>query len=131
VAYAEDHLLAQDMLRAGFAKVFVPDAAVIHSHEYSVAGWLRRSFDESRALHEVYGWVEPLGRRAALRVWGNVGADRRWWKARSAGAGREFVMLSGSTAHHAACTAGAVLGSRADRLPRALVRRLSLEQRAS
>ena len=26
-AYAEDHLLAQDMLRAGFAKVYVPDAA--------------------------------------------------------------------------------------------------------
>ena len=52
VAYAEDHLLAQDMLRAGFAKVYMPDAAVVHSHEYSAWQWLRRSFDESRAIAE-------------------------------------------------------------------------------
>jgi len=35
VAYAEDHVLAQDMLRAGYAKAYVPDAAVVHSHDYS------------------------------------------------------------------------------------------------
>ncbi|MGI8729893.1 MAG: glycosyltransferase family 2 protein, partial [Solirubrobacteraceae bacterium] len=35
VPYAEDQQLAVDMLRAGYAKVFVPSAAVEHSHEYS------------------------------------------------------------------------------------------------
>jgi GT2 family glycosyltransferase len=69
VPYAEDHVLAHDMLRAGYAKVYVPDAAVIHSHEYSAFDWLRRSFDEARALRQVYGFVEPLeARRTALKV---------------------------------------------------------------
>ena len=65
VAYAEDHLLAQDMLRAGFAKVFVPEAAVIHSHDYPVGQWLRRSFDESRAMRDVYGWSAGRARWCA------------------------------------------------------------------
>jgi rhamnosyltransferase len=33
VSYAEDHALAHDMLRAGYAKVYEPSAAVIHSHD--------------------------------------------------------------------------------------------------
>ena len=49
VAYAEDHALAHDMLRAGYAKVLRPGAAVVHSHDYSAWEWLRRSFDEARA----------------------------------------------------------------------------------
>ena len=60
VAFAEDHVLAHDMLRAGYAKVYLPTAAVIHSHEYSGWGWLRRSFDEAGALHEIYGFAETL-----------------------------------------------------------------------
>ena len=56
----------------------MPEAAVIHSHEYSAGQWMRRSFDEARALAEVYGWV------AALPVWSvtqsarQVVADWRW-----------------------------------------------------
>ena len=53
VAYAEDQLLARDMLAAGYAKVYRPDAAVIHSHDYSPLDQLRRSFDEWRGLREV------------------------------------------------------------------------------
>ena len=80
IAYAEDHLLAQDMLRAGYAKVYVPDAAVVHSHEYSPAQWLRRSFDEARAVREVYGWT-PDGRRAGRNLRGGVAGDWRWARA--------------------------------------------------
>jgi rhamnosyltransferase len=76
VAYAEDHLLAQDTLRAGFAKVYVPDAAVTHSHDYSAWQWMRRSFDETRATREVYDWV--AGPRAVARnLRGNVIGDWR------------------------------------------------------
>ena len=35
VPYAEDQALARAMLRAGYAKVYVPDAAVVHSHDYA------------------------------------------------------------------------------------------------
>jgi rhamnosyltransferase len=126
VPYAEDHVLAHDMLRAGYAKVYVPEAAVIHSHEYSGWEWLRRSFDEARALRAVYGFVEPI---APLKVWGLVGADWRF-AAGAPQAPRPGVgLLARSTVHHAARFTGAVLGSRADRLPPALACRLSLESR--
>jgi rhamnosyltransferase len=133
IPYAEDHALALDAMRAGFAKVFVPEAAVIHSHEYSGWGWLQRAFDEGRALHAVYDWREPLRPRAtALDVWGRVGADWRWARdhgepLRATGALR---YLAGSAGHHAARTLGVALGTRADRLPPALTRRLSHEGRA-
>lgn len=127
VAYAEDHLLAQDMLRAGYAKVYVPDAAVIHSHEYSTLGWLRRSFDEARATTGVYGWTPASDPRSAARnLWGNVGAD--WRSARASGAAGVSV-LTASAAHHGARAAGALLGARAERLPAWLAARLSLERR--
>ena len=123
VAYAEDHQLAHDMLRAGYAKVFVPGAVVVHSHEYSPLQWLRRSFDEARALREVYGFVVAGDPRAAARnLWGTVGAD---WRA----GGRSPRLLVTSSAHHGARTAGAFLGAHATRLPARLTAQLSLEGR--
>ena len=128
VAYAEDHVLAHDMLRAGFAKVYVPDAAVIHSHDYSPWEWMRRSFDEARAVQEIYGFDEQRSlRRGLLEVWGAVGADLRF--ARSNGDGHPVAVAARSLPHHALRTAGTLLGSRADRLPSAAAQRLSLERR--
>jgi GT2 family glycosyltransferase len=135
VSYAEDHALAQDMLRAGFAKVFVPDAGVLHSHDYSPWGWLQRSFDEARALHEIYGWRPTLRPRTmALDVWGRVGADWRWNAAQMGTAPRApavLGLLTRSTVHHVARATGNALGGRADRLPPTLARRLSHERRAA
>jgi rhamnosyltransferase len=131
VAYAEDQLLALDMMRAGFAKVFVPDAPVIHSHSYSLRGWLSRSFDEARGLEEVYGWTREMRPRPlALELWGTVGADLRWAR-RGGTAGPALAQLAGrSLAHHLARTTGALLGGRHRRLPRPVVVRLSAERRA-
>jgi hypothetical protein len=119
------------MMRAGYAKVFLPDAAVIHSHDYSGPQWLRRSFDEARALHEVYGFAEPAAPRAVLlKIWGLVGADWRWSRAQT-GRSPALLTLARSLGFHTARTAGSLLGGRADRLPEPLVRRLSLERRGS
>jgi glycosyltransferase involved in cell wall biosynthesis len=128
ISYAEDRALALDMLRAGFAKAYLPDAAVIHSHDYSSWNWFRRSFDEARAIAEIYGVLEPLQwHRTSVKIWGLVGADWRWActheRRRSPG------LLVRSTWHHAVRTLGAILGARATRLPRLLVPRLSLERR--
>jgi rhamnosyltransferase len=129
VPYAEDHVLAHDMLRAGYAKAYVPGAGVVHSHEYSGLGWLKRSFDEARALEEVYGFVEPAApARAARKVWGLVGADVRWQRSHAGGA-TAIGVIPRSAYHHMSRSAGAILGSRAQRLPPGLVRRLSLEAR--
>jgi rhamnosyltransferase len=129
VAYAEDHLLAQDMLRAGYAKVYMPDAAVVHSHEYTPAQWLRRSFDEARAVREVYGWT-PDGRALARALRGGVMGDWRWARDRDdpAGAGAAPV-LGAALRYHVARAVGGFLGGRWDRLPAPLVARLSLERR--
>ena len=43
-------MLARDMLAAGLAKAYVPDAAVIHSHDLPPLQAFRRYFDDFRAL---------------------------------------------------------------------------------
>lgn len=125
VAYAEDRVLAIDMLRAGRAKAYVPDAAVLHSHEYSPSEQLRRCFDEWRGLREVYGFKEPASpRHVARKLRGEIGAARR--AARTEGTPAPLVPL---TRHHVVRLTGALLGSRAGMLPSWARRRLSLEGR--
>ena len=109
VAYAEDRLLAADFLAKGYAKVYVPDAAVVHSHRYPPLEHLRRCFDEWRALNEISGYVEPISLVAVV----------------------EATRADGITSlpHHATRAIGAALGSRSKRLPAGMRRRLSLEGR--
>jgi glycosyltransferase involved in cell wall biosynthesis len=132
VAYAEDRLLALRMLEAGFAKAFVPSAAVVHSHDYPPWDLFRRYFDEFRGLRETFGHVEPLDPRRTLGILRReVAADRAW--CRAAGSDRREVDLATlrSARHFALRAVGSQLGSRADRLPSAVRRGISLERRAS
>jgi rhamnosyltransferase len=132
VAYAEDRVLAIDMLRAGYAKAFVPDAAVLHSHDYTTSQQLRRSFDEWRGLREVYGWREPASpAHLSRQLRGELGAARRALSIRGASPARRRATLLAVSRHHLARLAGAVLGSRAGLLPPIARRELSLERRAS
>jgi len=132
VPYAEDRVLALDMLRAGFAKAYVPAAAVLHSHDYSTLEQLRRSFDEWRGLREVYGWREPASpAHLARHLRGALGQARSELIREGVSAAGRRATLIGVSRHHLVRLAGAVLGSRADRLPAAARRKLSLEGRAS
>jgi rhamnosyltransferase len=131
VACAEDRLLALDVLRAGYTKAYVPGAAVLHSHDYTPGQHLRRCFDEWRALREVYGWREPAHPRyLAGQLRGALGAARREPYVAGAPPARRLATLAAVGGHHVVRLTGAVLGSRADRLPPELRRRLSLERRA-
>src|SRR5437588_4423802 len=132
VTYAEDQLLALDMLDAGFAKVFRPRAAVIHSHDYPPRELFGRFFDEFRALREVYGHVEEVGPRHSLAtIRRRVTADRAFMR-RQGLAGRALDRGTlHSLGYHSLRVAGAALGSRADRIPPSLRLRLSREGRAS
>jgi GT2 family glycosyltransferase len=130
--YAEDRLLAIDMLRAGFAKAYIPDAAVVHSHDYTPVQELRRCFDEWRGLREVYGWREPASPvRLARGLRGELGWARAELDRAGAPPRERRATLVAVTRHHVVRLAGALLGSRADRLPAGARRRLSLEGRAS
>ncbi len=132
VAYAEDRVLAIDMLRAGYAKAYVPGAAVVHSHPYTPAQELRRCFDEWRGLREVYGFREPLSPvHLARRLRGELSWARRELDRQGASPSERRVTLGAVARHHVVRLAGALLGSRADRLPAGARRSLSLEGRAS
>jgi glycosyltransferase involved in cell wall biosynthesis len=130
--YAEDQLFARDLLAAGFAKVFEPRAAVIHSHEYGPWCLFQRFFDEWRGLREVYGWVEPVGLRATpKRVLREVAADRAFARLNAARRGALVRETLRSFEYHALRAAGSALGSRAERLPSRLRTWCSLEGRGT
>lgn len=132
VAYAEDRVLAIDMLRAGAAKAFVPDAAVVHSHAYTPTQELRRCFDEWRGLREVYGWREPASPLyLARRLRGEIGWARRELERDGGSRFERSTTLAAVGGHHVVRLAGALLGSHAERLPAGARGRLSLEGRQS
>lgn len=132
VPYAEDQLLGRELIEAGYAKVFHPDAAVLHSHHYPPRRFLRRYFDEFRGLREVLDHREPAGPRHFVRsVRFLTRADREWLERRGLRGLRLARALAYSRRHHSARLIGAVLGARAGRMPAWLRRRLSLEGRSS
>ncbi len=130
VPYAEDQLLGREMIEAGFAKVFHPEARVLHSHDYPPMQFLRRYFDEFRSLREVLDHVEEASPyRTAMTIRGLVGHDKRWLR-RQGVHGRALVPpLAVSARHHTIRQLGAIVGTRADRVPGPLRRKFSLEGR--
>ncbi len=90
--YSEDQAFGRAMLEAGWVKVFHPDAAVRHAHEYGPLDFVKRYFDEYRGLRETSGHVEPLRPSAALRG----GERRRALDARPRRAGARDRALAGA-----------------------------------
>jgi glycosyltransferase involved in cell wall biosynthesis len=130
VPYAEDQLLGREMIEAGFSKVYMADAAVLHSHDYPPGQFLQRYFDEFRAMREVLGHKEPWGlKRTPWAVRGLSGADKRWLRANGVHGTALVKPLTRSVIHHTTRMTGAIVGSRADRLPAAIRGKLSLEGR--
>ena len=124
-------MLARDMLAAGYAKAYHPGAAVIHSHEYPPRALLKRCFDEWRGLAEAHHHVAPASPiRGALTVQREVRDDVLAERDAGRSANELLRVAALSLRHHAIRYAGAALGSRAERLPAGLRRRLSLEGRA-
>ena len=131
VGYAEDQLLARDMLAAGYSKVFRTDAAVVHSHDYRPLEQFRRSFDEWRGLREIRAVAAPpaLG-PAALGVQRAVRDDLNLARREGQGIPGRVRTAAASLGYHSLRAAGAALGSRSERLPPALRQACSLEGRA-
>jgi len=129
VGYSEDQAFARAMLAAGWAKAYVPEAAVLHAHDYPPVQFMRRYFDEYRGLHEAFGHVEAFGARSTYRdVRALVAADRAWMREQGID-GRRWA--GRSVVHHAGRKVFSALGSRAHAMPAAVQRRLSLEGTAA
>lgn len=128
--YAEDQAFGRDLLAAGWRKAYAPGAAVLHAHDYGPVGFARRYFDEYRGLRATTGHVQPFSPKAAAGAVRRLTlADRAWMRAH----GYRGVRLAAGTAravrHHTIRLTFSALGSRSDRLPARLRRRLSLEGR--
>lgn len=129
--YAEDQAFARDLASTPWRKVYAPAAAVLHSHDYGTVAFWRRGFDEARGLREATGHVERIAPRGSVAgVVRQVRRDGRWMARQGWPLPRRSIWLGRSLAAHAGRKAFAWLGSRAERLPRALRRMLSLEGRA-
>jgi hypothetical protein len=63
VSYAEDQLLGQDMLEAGYIKAYAPYGSVIHSHSYLLKKYFRRMVDEYAALKKIYPKTQMVSRK--------------------------------------------------------------------
>lgn len=56
VNFAEDQFWAKTIIEAGYSKAYADDASVYHSHNYSILEMFRRSYDESLALKQLFGY---------------------------------------------------------------------------
>ena len=131
VSYSEDQAFARDALAAGWRKAYVPEAAVLHAHDYPFTTFMRRYFDEYRGLRTTTGHVEPFRvTKVARTVVRHALDDDRYAAERGAAGAKRLVSGLRSLRHHAGRAAFAAAGARADRLPPGLARKLSLEGRA-
>lgn len=131
VPYSEDQAFGADMLAAGWAKVYHPGAAVLHAHDYGALEFMRRYFDEYRGLRQSTGHVEAFSPLPAARhVAAQVAADRRWMTERGElSISARARWTARSAVHHSGRRVFSALGSRAERVPAPLRRRISLEGR--
>ena len=86
IDFAEDQIWAKTIIEAGWKKAYAHDSVVYHSHDYSSWEVFRRSYDEARALKELFGYEYLTSRRALLRNWWlatgrdwRKGWSRAWW----------------------------------------------------
>ncbi len=70
VAMSEDQNWGKDILEAGYAKAYVPNAVVYHSHRYSLRNIKKRYYDEYK-FHLSVGNVQRAGRKDFLRFFKN------------------------------------------------------------
>jgi glycosyltransferase involved in cell wall biosynthesis len=130
VAYAEDQLIAREMIEAGYAKVFHPGAAVLHSHDYSAIGWFKRYFDDYRGLLEVMDYRAPIGIRSGARsIIGLSRQDRAFLRSEGVGGLKLNLLTLKSLRQHTMRILAEAFGGRADKLPVWLSKRMSLEGR--
>lgn len=130
VPYAEDQLIAREMLEAGYAKVFHAGAAVEHSHHFSVIESMKRSFDDYRALLEVLGFRSTIDLRTGARAVADLTRrDRALLRSEGAAGADLAVGTLRSLRYHTLRVTAEWLAARADRMPDWLTRRLSKEGR--
>lgn len=130
VAFAEDQTWALRAVEAGYAKAFVPQAMVFHSHDFGVWETLQRNFDEARSFQRYFGYrlQSSLPRALASSLYL---ARRDWGWLRGGGLSGWRLFKNGGYMALIECarTIGQYLGTCHDRLPSWLLRSVSRDER--
>lgn len=128
VSFAEDQIWAKQIIEAGYGKSYADNAAVFHSHDYSIMELLRRSFDEASALRELFDYrLCPNLTHLAVQSIRTTLADWRY----SLAHGKFIKHLKWELAapwRNLARQAGFYLGQRSQKLPVWLRARISLDE---
>ena len=128
VPYAEDQGFGRALLAAGWTKAYVPEAGVLHAHDYPPVQFMRRYFDEYRGLRSALGHVEAFGLRSTVSdVRALVAADRAWMAQQGVTGAAARRWTGRAAVHHTGRKVFSAMGSRAHGLPAGVQRRLSLE----
>lgn len=128
VEFAEDQIWARDIIDAGWAKAYAPNAAVYHSHDYGIFERLQRAFDESCAFRRLFGY--RLGGSILQMARSTVGLcrnDWRWGRKNAVPLNVIFHQLG----ENIALVIGHGLGARGETLPQWLQTKLSRDRRHS
>jgi len=126
VDMAEDQHWAKMIMRLGYAKAYVPNAVVAHSHSYRPAQWVRNWYDQHASYRDLDSPVAMRRLRDVARWFVRSCRDDVAYLRRN----RHGVDLQlRAVVDNAARAAGAYLGANYPRLPRAMRRRLSLQRR--
>lgn len=129
VDFAEDQAWAKLIIEAGYHKAYSKAGAVFHSHDYTLFERFQRSFDESYAFRRFFGYILCSDLRSGIR---SVSA-LSW---RDINFAKKTGLLKGSpgVVLHAVIdnvmrVFGHYLGAKGDRLPAAIVKRISRDKK--
>lgn len=121
VVMSEDQEWSRRVLLAGMSIVYEPDAAVYHSHVYTIAGAFRRFFDSGASADRSYLSNERRSRQTLRGAAARYARDEVAWLWRTGQ--RRWIPYAALS--ESAKFAGLQLGRRHRRLPASLRRRLS------
>ena len=130
VAFAEDQTWALRAIEAGYAKAFVPEAAVYHSHDFGAWETLQRNFDEARSFNLYFGYRLQGSFREAVKSSAYLAKrDAKWLRADGL---RGLSWAKGAaymSCIEMARIVGQYLGTRHARLPGWLLQSISRDER--
>jgi len=129
VMFAEDQTWMLAAIKAGYAKAFVPEATVYHSHDFGIWETLQRNFDEASSFQRDFGYdMQRSLVRALASAAGLARRDARWLRQAGVG-GWAWLKNAGYMAGiELARTLGQFLGTRHRGLPRWLLGMISRDQ---
>jgi rhamnosyltransferase len=130
VDMAEDQHWAKMVMRLGYAKAYVPNAVVAHSHSYSPWQWARNWYDQHASYRDLDSPVAMRGLSDSVRWFVRSSReDVAYLRHAAPGAPLGLGQQLRAVANNAGRACGGYLGGNYPRVPRPIRRRLSGQRR--